>query len=96
MCYVCSPKCDNCYPKVVVCPECGTPCQLGMDICIKCHRPISQDEKDKAIDEWNHGKRFLAKNNGDTPEFAKRMKERLELQKKRAEQASAQQAQAGK
>ena len=85
MCYVCSPKCDNCYPKVVLCSKCGTPCQLGMSECLKCHHPISQEEKDAAIDEWKHGKRFLAKNGGKTPEFAIKMKEKMD-RKRRLEQ----------
>lgn len=81
MCYVCSPKCDNCFPKVVLCSKCQTACQLGMDECWKCHNPIAQAEKDAAVEEWKNGRRFLANNGGKTPEFVIRMKERMEKQK---------------
>lgn len=83
MCYVCSPKCDNCYPKVVVCPGCGFPCQLGMDACPECHETLSQEDKDRAVDDWKHGKRFLAKNGGEPPSFAVEMKKRMDMERER-------------
>lgn len=71
MCYTCSPACDNCMPKMLLCPACGERNLLSYDECHKCHAALAQEEKDKAIAEWHAGRKF---SQPSPPPFALQMR----------------------
>ena len=52
MAYGCRSTCDNCRPKYVDCPNCGTRNFLVMGKCKKCGAEITAEAKDEAIAEW--------------------------------------------
>lgn len=58
MCYTCSPECDNCFAKFVVCPSCGHIEMLARNSCTQCGCPISQEAKEEARAAWASGTRF--------------------------------------
>ena len=51
-CYICSPVCDNCKPKFVVCLNCGMRTLLDLPVCPNCGNEITQEERDLAYADW--------------------------------------------
>lgn len=58
MCYSCSANCDNCYPKMVACPECGFVNYLKQNACAQCGAMLDERTKQRARDLWGQGVRF--------------------------------------
>lgn len=58
MCYSCSANCDNCYPKMVACPQCGFVNFLKQSTCVQCGAVLDERAKQKARDLWEQGVRF--------------------------------------
>lgn len=56
-CYVCSPTCDNCRPKMVTCSKCGMMTLMDLPVCPRCKEPITEEDRNRAWEEWRsvHG-----------------------------------------
>lgn len=52
MAYGCRPTCDNCRPKYLYCPECGTRNFLTLHSCKKCKKKFTQSDRDEAVSRW--------------------------------------------
>lgn len=54
MCYAgsCNPECDNCKPKYLACPQCGTRIALAFKHCPLCKCAISESDREKARQDW--------------------------------------------
>jgi hypothetical protein len=50
--------CEKCFPKLVVCPNCGNKTSLSFNICIRCKAPISEELKKAAIEKWHEQKKL--------------------------------------
>lgn len=74
MCYTCSPSCDNCMPKMLLCPECGERNLLAYGECCSCGTELSQAEKDRAVKAWHAGKKFSLP---EPPPFVLEMRRKL-------------------
>lgn len=54
MCYAgaCNPECDNCKPKYLDCPQCGTRLFLGHKTCPSCGYAPTDDDRAHARELW--------------------------------------------
>ncbi len=61
MCYAgaCNPTCDNCTPKYLVCPQCGTKTFLTRKQCPECKYSITDEDRNLAREEWRKTHPFL-------------------------------------
>lgn len=51
-CYICQPTCENCRPKKVTCPACGTVTLIDLDRCPSCREPIPETALEAAWEAW--------------------------------------------
>ncbi|UWG98955.1 hypothetical protein LPY66_09245 [Dehalobacter sp. DCM] len=47
-----SHTCENCKPKMVVCPHCGGKTLLLMNQCIYCKQTVPDEAKQDAVAAW--------------------------------------------
>ncbi len=52
MAYGCRPTCDNCRPKYLFCPECGTKNFLTLKACKRCKRAFTEEDRAQAVRDW--------------------------------------------
>lgn len=54
MCYAgaCNPACDNCKPKYIFCPECGSKEFLARKACPQCGYTFTDEDKAAAREKW--------------------------------------------
>lgn len=58
MCYTCSPLCDNCHPKFLVCPNCGHVCHLESKKCDACEWTFDETLGQEYTKKWEEGMRL--------------------------------------
>ena len=51
-CWTCLPFCDNCKPKLYVCPDCGAKASFVFKKCLSCGRPMTPEDEENARREW--------------------------------------------
>ena len=52
MCMICTPACDMCRPKFVICPSCGKRANIMFPMCVFCKEPVTDAMKAQAQADW--------------------------------------------
>ena len=68
MCYAgnCHPECDNCKPKYLVCPDCGSRTFIARPKCLMCGHAITEGEREAAREDWRVRHPYSNEANGST------------------------------